>query len=239
MLVLRSLLFNIWLYASMIVMGVLGAPLALLSRDWAYRIMRAYRHMSFGALRILCGTRYEIRGTPPKGEVLVVAKHQSFADMMLAMIALERPKYVMKQSLKWAPVLGFYAMRIGATPVNRGAKGAAIKQMTAGLETARAEAGQIVIYLQGTRVPPGVKAPYKVGAGRIYQRFGVTAVPAATNTGVFWGRNTLRRFPGLMVLEFLEPIAPGMPLDDFMQEIETRVETASDALLKETPHGTL
>ncbi len=33
-----------------------------------------------------------------------------------------RVNYVMKRELRWAPILGFYAMRIGSAPVKRGDK---------------------------------------------------------------------------------------------------------------------
>jgi 1-acyl-sn-glycerol-3-phosphate acyltransferase len=61
----------------------------------------------------------------------------------------------------------------------------------------------------------------------------VPCTPVATNSGVHWPAHGLLRYPGTIVVEFLEPIAPGLKRPQFMRELETRVETASNALLAE------
>ena len=94
------------------------------------------------------------------------------------------------------------------------------------MPAARRRAGQLVIYPQGTRVTPGARPPFKVGAGVLYERLGTACVPAATNAGVFWGRRSWYRRPGSAVVEFLEPIAPGLPIPEFMARIEAAVEAA-------------
>jgi 1-acyl-sn-glycerol-3-phosphate acyltransferase len=232
MLIVRSLLFDALLYLSMAVMGILGAPLALWSVDGAYAVCRAYCRVAFFLLRTICGLRVEVRGEVPRGEVLVAAKHQSFLDILIIFEALPRPKFIMKKELRWAPFLGLYALRIGSTPVNRGDRSKAMKAMVdhAGRST---EARQLVIYPQGTRVAPGARPPFKIGTGVLYERLGEPCVPAATNAGVFWGRRSWYRRPGTAVVEFLEPIAPGLPIAAFMAELEGRVEAASDRLMRE------
>ncbi len=228
----RSLVFEILVYLVMAVMGILGAPFALWSVDGAYAVCRAYARVVFFLARVLCGLRVEIRGEVPTGEVLVAAKHQSFLDILMIFEALPRAKFVMKKELKWTPFIGLYALRIGSTPVARGRKGQAMTQMVAHAGRAT-EARQLVIYPQGTRVAPGARPPFKVGAGVLYDRLGSACVPAATNAGVFWGRRTLRKRPGLAVVEFLPAIEPGLPIAEFMARLETVVEDASDRLMRE------
>jgi 1-acyl-sn-glycerol-3-phosphate acyltransferase len=229
---LRSALFEILVYLVMAVMGILGAPLALWSVDGAYAVCRAYARVIFFLARTICGLRVEVRGAVPTGEVLVAAKHQSFLDILMIFEALPRAKFVMKKELKWTPFIGLYALRIGSTPVARGRKGQAMTQMVAhaGRTT---EPRQLVIYPQGTRVAPGARPPFKVGAGVLYGRLGGVCVPAATNAGLFWGRRTLRKRPGLAVVEFLAPIEPGLPIAEFMARMENAVEDASDGLMRE------
>ena len=129
MLLLRSLVFDVLLYTTMAVMGVLGAPLALWSVDGAYAVCRAYCRVVFFYLRVICGLRVEVRGRVPKGEVLVAAKHQSFLDILIIFEALPRAKFIMKKELRWAPFIGLYALRIGSTPVSRGDRSKAMKAM--------------------------------------------------------------------------------------------------------------
>ena len=164
--------------------------------------------------------------------MLIASKHQSFLDIMMITLAVPRAKFVMKKELKWAPVLGLYALRIGSTPVARGARSRAMKDMVehAGRAT---EPRQLVIYPQGTRVAPGARPPFKIGAGVLYERLAVTCVPAATNAGVFWGRRSPYRRPGTAIVEFLEPVPPGLAIPAFMALIENRIEDASDRLMRE------
>ncbi len=154
-------------------------------------------------LRVICGLRVEVRGEVPAGEVLVAAKHQSFLDILILFEALPRPKFIMKKELKWAPILGLYALRIGSTPVARGDRVEGDEGDGRACRPAPSEPRQLVIYPQGTRVAPGARLPFKVGAGVLYDRLGEPCVPAATNAGVFWGRRSPYRRPGLAVVEFL------------------------------------
>ncbi len=233
MLLIRSMIFDLVMYATMLVYGIVFAPYALVSREGAYVACRAYANTVQWYLKVICGLRCEIRGTPPEGAVIVCSKHQSFLDILMLFAALPRAKFILKAELKWAPVLGLYAMRLGSTAVNRGRKGAAVKAMVESASKNAAEASQLVIYPQGTRVLPGAKLPYKVGAGVLYERLGQTCVPAATNVGVFWARRSPYRKPGLAVVEFLEPIPAGMEIKAFLALLEERVESESNRLMRE------
>lgn len=230
---LRSVLFVVQMYLAMPVMALWFTPLALLRREAAYDAVHAYcRWVRFSA-RWMVGLHTEVRGAVPQGEVLVASKHQSFLDIILLVSVLPRPKFIMKKELLWAPVLGWYAKRIGCVPVDRGKRGQAIGKMVEDVKAGRALPGQLIIYPQGTRVAPGVARPYKIGTGVLYDQLGQPCVPAATNVGVFWPRTGIYRKPGLAVVEFLDPMPAGLPIEDFMAELEQRVESASDRLMAE------
>ena len=229
---LRSLLYDVLLYGLLAVMGILFLP-ATLSRDWTYRAIWTYCTTVLWLLRILCGIRTEIRGPVPDGEVLICAKHQSFLDILILSNTLPRAKFVMKRELRYIPIFGQYALRMGSTPVARGQRGRAMKAMVTHVSDKERMGGQLVIYPQGTRVSPGAYLPYKVGAGVLYDRMGLPCVPVATNAGVFWGRRKRWRRPGTAVIEFLEPIPPGLPVKEFMARIEPAIEDASDRLMRD------
>ncbi|MEM9350185.1 MAG: lysophospholipid acyltransferase family protein, partial [Pseudomonadota bacterium] len=131
------------------------------------------------------------------------------------------------------PIIGVYAYRLGCVPVKRGRRTEAIKKMLADVKTGQANPGQLCIYPQGTRVPPRAKVPYKVGTFALYREMGQTCIPAATNAGAFWPRKGIIRNPGLAVVDFLDPIAPGKPQDEFMIHLENVIETRSEELLDE------
>lgn len=230
---LLSLIFVIQMYLAMAVIAVVFAPFALLSRDHAVKACHVFCAWTIFSLRWLCGLRCEVRGTPPADEVMIAAKHQSFLDIILIYNAVPRGKFIMKRELMFAPFLGQYALAIGCVPVNRGKRGAAISKMKDDVARGAAVPGQLIIYPQGTRVPPGETRPYKVGTGLLYDQLAQPCVPAATNVGVFWPKRGILRKPGLAVVEFLPPILPGLPVPEFMARLEAEVETASQRLMAE------
>jgi 1-acyl-sn-glycerol-3-phosphate acyltransferase len=229
----RSVVFIGQMYVAMLVLAVAFLPYALFRREGALKAMHLYCRYVRWSAAFIAGLRSEIRGEVPQGAVLIAAKHQSFLDIIMIFGALPRPRFIMKKQLVYAPILGWYALRVGCVPVDRGKRGQAIKQMTARVKAGTEAAGQLIIYPQGTRVAPGVAMPYKVGTAVLYEELAQDCVPVATNVGMFWPRHSLYRKPGLAVVEFLPPIPAGQPPRAFLAELERVVELTSDKLADE------
>ena len=87
--------------------------------------------------------------------------------------------------------------------------------------------------VQRIKVAPGARLLYQPGVAALYQALALPLVPAAVNSGLFWGRRSFVKRPGTIVLEFLDPIPPGWPRREVMAELERRIETATAALLRE------
>lgn len=229
----RSLIFVVQIYAMMGVIGIVFFPWAVLSRRGALTACHAWCRWVRWTAGWMVGLKTQVRGTPPGDEVLIAAKHQSFLDIILIFGAVPAGKFIMKRELMWAPVIGQYALKIGCVPVDRGKRSQAIRKMVKDVAKGARAPGQLIIYPQGTRIAPGVKAPFKIGSGVLYQELGQDCVPAATNVGVFWPRKGIYRKPGLAVVEFLPRIEAGLTKDEFMTRLEDEVETASNRLMKE------
>lgn len=230
---LRSLVFVVQIYLAMAMVGLVFAPWALLSRRGALVACKTYCRWVLWSARWMVGIRAELRGRVPRGEVVIAAKHQSFLDILIIFNAVPRPKFIMKRELLWTPFIGVYAKRLGCVPVDRGRGGAAMARMVKDVAAEFQEPGQLIIYPQGTRVAPGDYRPYKMGSAVLYEELGEKCIPAATNVGLFWPRKGILRKPGRAVVEFLEPIAPGLPRDAFMKRLENAVEQHSAALMRE------
>jgi 1-acyl-sn-glycerol-3-phosphate acyltransferase len=230
---LRSLLFIVVMYLSMVVLAVVYLLPALLTEDGAFRAIRTYCTFVRWAARVIVGLKSEIRGQVPTGEVIIASKHQSFFDIIMIVSAVPRPKFIMKKELVHTPIVGFFARKTGCIPVDRGKKSTAVKKMVEDVKAGRAMPGQLIIFPQGTRVAAGAHLPYKVGTGVLYRETGQRVIPAATNVGVFWKRHGIMRWPGTAVVEFLPAIEPGQEMADFMARLEAAVETGSNRLMAE------
>jgi len=88
-----------------------------------------------------------------------------------------------------------------------------------------------VIFPEGTRRPVGAPPHYKTGVGLIYTNCAVPCLPVALNSGLFWPRRTFMRYPGTLVVEFLDPLPPGLPRDQFLERVQTVIEAATNRIV--------
>lgn len=230
---LRSVLFTAQMYLVMILLALIFAIPALFWRGASFFWMQSFCRWTRFSAAILIGLRTEVRGEVPAGACLVASKHQAFLDSITLLSVLTSPRFIMKKELSWIPIVGWHALRMGCIPVDRGKRGKAISKLMADVKAGQAKAGQLIIYPQGTRVPPGTTAPYKMGTAALYAQLGQDCIPVATNVGVFWPRKGLAYKPGLAVIEFLPAIKPGLSNADFINELESRIESASNRLMEE------
>lgn len=234
MLFIRSLLFNIIFYV-LTTFWCLGIIWTLvMPRRVGVVAVRTYMRILAFFERVVIGLHYEVKGLehlPKDGAVLIGAKHQSMWETMKLHLMFHDPAIVLKHELLYIPIWGWYAAKSKMIPVKRGKRGAAIKSLVAGAQEMKAMGREIVIFPQGTRVAPGVYAPYKVGISMLYEALDVPLVPMALNSGVFWGRHSFIKRPGTITIEFLPPIPPGLSKETALFELEARLEAASDRLV--------
>jgi len=230
-----SLLFNIWFFVLTAVLLLVSLPTHLMDRRWACRVGKLWtRGLSWG-LATFCGLRYELRGRVEllRQPGLIASKHQSAWDTMIFHTISADPAYVMKKELLSIPLYGWLAKKQGNIPVDRKGGAAALKRMMEHATAALAGGQQVVIFPQGTRVPPGAPAadwPYHPGVAGLYSKLGAGCVPVALNSGVFWGRRSFVKRAGTIVVDVLDPIAPGLTRAAFMRELEQRIEAATARL---------
>ena len=226
---LRSLTCDLLMYFLMAFIGIIGIPYALWSRENVYKLIRLYCKSVFFILKHIANLQVEIRGSIPTEACLICSKHQSFLDVMMLASVLPNFRFIIKHQLTYLPVIGFYAKKTGCVAVNREKKMGTVNKM---LDTLNQEVDrQTIVYPQGTRVLPYSQKPYKYGAGLIYKSLNLKCHLVATNTGSFWARRSLYRYPGTAILEFIDVLDPGLDVDEFMSHIESKIELASTKLM--------
>lgn len=232
---LRSLLFAAVFYITTALFLVLGSWLFVAPRSWAMEGLRLHGLTCCWLLEKIVGTRLEVRGAEhlPKGACLVVSKHQSAWDTFGLIPLFRDPAVVLKDELKWIPFYGWFCVKFEHILVQRGKAAAALKAMIRDARARAAQGREIVIFPEGTRRAPGAPPDYKPGYVALYEGLGLTCVPLALNSGLFWPRRSLMRYPGTIVVEFLEPLPPGLPRAEFRETVEARIEAASARLIAE------
>jgi 1-acyl-sn-glycerol-3-phosphate acyltransferase len=230
---LRSLLFYPVLYINWALFLILGSWLLIGPRRWAMAGLAFHGRVTVWLLRVICGTKMAVRGREKllPGPVIVAAKHQAAWDTFALISLMRDPALVMKAELLSIPLYGWFCRKFELIAIQRELGPSALRQMVREART-RATAGrEILIFPEGTRTIPGSPAEYKPGIVFLYQDLKVPVCPLALNSGMFWPRRSFLRYPGTIVVEFLDPIPPGLPRQQFMDRLQSSIETATGRLV--------
>lgn len=233
---LRTVVFYVWIVLVTLVMGIVWLPIVMMRPSAAHRLGTAWPGQLLAAARIILGVRVEVRGTPPTGDCIVAAKHQSFLDILAIAHAVPQCAFIMKRELLAVPIMGFYARKLGSIPIDRSRGSEAMQQIVDEIAMAqdRPEGlGQLIIYPEGTRTKPGQKVKYKHGVGVIYVQTGLDIAPVGVNAGLFWPKRGFPIRPGTAIVEFLPMIPSGLSHLGVMRKLPLVIEASSDRLLAE------
>jgi 1-acyl-sn-glycerol-3-phosphate acyltransferase len=230
---LRSLLFQLAFYGVTGLMAVLYLPLLAAPGGWMMRAGTAWSALSLKLLEWCCGVTFEVRGRDhlPEGPAIIAMKHQSAWETLAAPVIFERPAIVIKRELGWVPFYGWYALKAGMIPIDRGAGPKALRALVARAGRAVAEGRKIIIFPEGTRTTVGAAPAYQPGVYALYRRLDLPLVPVAVNSGLYWGRRHFTKRPGRIVVEILPPLAPGGERRAVMAALETAIEGATARLV--------
>jgi 1-acyl-sn-glycerol-3-phosphate acyltransferase len=231
----RSILFNVLFYLNTALCLVVALPTFFMPYRAILWMATTWGRINLVLLRV-AGIDYEIRGREkiPPGALIVAAKHQSAWETFALLWMFDNPTFIIKRELQWIPIFGWLTIKGRMVPVDRSAGSQALNAMTARAKVELAEGRQLVIFPEGTRRAAGAEPRYKYGVAHLYAATGVPCLPIALNSGLFWPRRSILRFPGKVLVEILDPIAPGMDKDEFYKRVQNEIETATARLIAES-----
>ena len=233
---LRSALFNLFFFVFSATYATLLLPLLLGPRRWLVAPLRLWAGVVIGMLRLLCGIRLRVTGREhlpaDGGPALLAAKHQSAFDTVVWLWLLPDTAYVLKRELLNIPVWGWLVRGSGMIAVDRMAGASAMRHLLRVGKAAAAENRQMVIFPEGTRVPPGERRPYQPGVAALAAATGLPVIPVATDSGLRWGRRAFHKRPGVITVAVLPPLPPGLKRDALLHRLEDAIEPATLRLLQ-------
>lgn len=226
MILLRSALFNVFFWGYILLLGVFGLPISAIYRPFSFVMGRAWGVGSLWLLKVFCNITYEVRGIEniPQGAALIASKHQSAWDTIIFWALLKRPAYVLKRELIFFPIFGWYLLLLKNIYINRQSGTSAMKKMLRQASERVKENRPIIIFPEGTRTPPGAVSIFHPGVAALYSHLDIPVVPVALNSGKLWQKNAFVKKPGIITIEFLENITPGMKNRDFLQKLQNIIE---------------
>ncbi len=232
---LRSILFAAVFYLNSAVFLILGAPLLFAPRRWAMMGLKAHALVSLWWLKVICGTRMEVRGREnlPDGGALIVSKHQSAWDTFALIPLFRDPAMVMKAELMLIPFYGWFSYKFQHIFVERKRGPVALRKMVRDAKDRLKANREIVIFPEGSRTAPGAPPDYKSGVVALYEGLDTSCIPVALNSGLYWPRRQTIRHPGTIIVEILPALPPGLDRATFRTTLLDSIETATDRLIAE------
>ena len=227
MLLLRSLLFNLFLYMGIIVVFLIALPSLFLPKKITLLFGKFLGNYVVFIVRIFLNTKVEFKGIDniPKTEKYFVASaHQSMFETFALQSVLDYPVFILKKELLKIPLFGLYLKKIKSIEITRDTTtkdNVGFFDKIASI--VKKENRPLLIFPQGTRVKVEDQVPFKKGAGRIYEALNISCVPVALNSGKVWPKKGIVKYPGEITVSFLEPIKPGLNRDEFIKSLEKKI----------------
>ena len=230
---LRSFFFNVGWYAGTTIIAIVGAPILLMPRRFVVAWSLFWIDFCLWWLRVTCRLTHRVGGIEnmPAGPVIFACKHQSSWETLAFSRLFPGAATVMKRELVLIPIVGWAMARVGNIAVERGDGSKALRGLVKQAKATLADGRSILIFPEGTRVAVGDEKPYQVGTAALYRQLGVPVVPVALNSGLFWGRRKFIKRPGVIDVEILPAIPPGLSRDVFMTTLRERIEGATNRLV--------
>jgi 1-acyl-sn-glycerol-3-phosphate acyltransferase len=202
---------------------------SLLQRRWTIAAIRFWIGGILALARRVAGVTYRIEGREnlPPGPCIIAAQHQSAFETYLLFTLLDRPVFILKRELARIPIIGWYIKCAGLVDIDRSAGGAALRRTLRCAIAALARGEQVVIFPEGTNVPPGLRRPYRPGIAALYLQCDAPVIPVALNSDYCWGKIRVLKRPGEITLRFLPALPKGLGRDEVLDVLRQRIEAAA------------
>ena len=221
-LALRATLFWIFFLPVLLLLATLLSLLFFAPLAVRVGVVHLWIDSSLFFLRLFCGLDYEIEGLeniPEKG-FIVMSRHSSTWETIVIQKFFRPMVWVVKRELTWIPFFGWALKAMNAIALNRGTGRKAINQLVTE-SRAHMDRGRILmLFPEGTRVPPGERKPFKLGGAIVSQQTGYAVLPIAHNAGEFWPRHSWIKWPGKIRMVIGKPIDPeGKTPEQIIREV--------------------
>lgn len=199
---LRSLMFY-FLLACLSLIWCLPSVLlgVFLPHRWRYRMIAGYwATIAIWLARHVARVDYRISGLEniPQQPCVILAKHQSTWETFFLSMLFQPLSQVLKRELLRIPVFGWALAMLRPIALDRSQPKKALRQLSEQGAAALNNGNWLLIFPEGTRVPPGKIGKFSRGGAALAARAGLPVLPVAHNAGHFWPKSGWYKRPGVI-----------------------------------------
>ncbi|GBE08022.1 1-acyl-sn-glycerol-3-phosphate acyltransferase [bacterium BMS3Bbin11] len=229
---IRSSLYYLFMVPSLIIIVLI--LVAISPFDYKYRsvLIRYWALLQMWLLKVCCGLTYEVVGREnlPSCPYIALPKHQSTWETIATNFLFRQPAWVFNSDLFTIPVFGWGLYLTNSVSIDRGTPRAALNQLVTKGGALLKQGRTMVIFPEGTRVPPGEQAKFEPGGSLLAVKTGTPVIPVALNAGEFWPKESFRKYPGHIKV-IIGPLIESKGLK--ARELNEKVESWIQKTMKE------
>jgi 1-acyl-sn-glycerol-3-phosphate acyltransferase len=231
---IRNFLFSIFFFVGVILISIIFIPAFLLPQRIVLFGGKIMGYWASFCLKFFLSTKLVIKGKENiigNKKFFIAASHQSMFETFFLQTLFNSPVFILKKELLMIPIFGWYLKKIGSISIKR----SKITKENLGFfedisNQIRSSDRPLIIFPQGTRLPPEERTPFKKGSSRIYEELKIPCQPMAINSGNTWPKRGTKKIGSVLTISILEPIEPGLEKEVFLKKLESVIYTELDAL---------
>ena len=231
---IRNAIFSTFFFTGIIIISLIFLPSFFLPQKVVLLGGKLMGYWTSFCLNFFLSTKIQIKGREnivQNKKFFIAASHQSMFETFFLQTVFNSPIFILKKELLLIPIFGWYLKKIGSISIKRnkvtkdnlGFFNEISKKLS---NTNR----PLIIFPQGTRVPPNERPPFKKGASRIYENLRIVCQPVAINSGYVWPKKGSKNTNKIITISILNHIEVGMPKDDFLKILENSIYSELDIL---------
>jgi len=185
-------------------------------------------------LQIFLSTKIIIKGKEniiKSRKFFIASSHQSMFEAFFLQTIFNSPVFILKKELLMIPIFGWYLKKIGSISIKRNKVS---KENLSFFDDISKQINSsnrpLIIFPQGTRLPPEDRTPFKKGSSRIYEELKIACQPIAINSGKTWPKKGSKKINTILTISILKPIEPGLEKKNFLRRLENVIYSELDVL---------
>jgi 1-acyl-sn-glycerol-3-phosphate acyltransferase len=230
----RSFFFSLFFFIGIISISLIFLPAILFPKKVVLFGGKIMGYWTSFCLRVFLSTKIIIKGKEniiKNKKFFIAASHQSMFETFFLQTIFNSPVFILKKELLMIPIFGWYLKKIGSISIKRNT----VSKENLGffndiLKQVNLSDRPLIIFPQGTRLPPEDRVPFKKGASRIYEELKIACQPIAINSGNTWPKKGLLKINTILTISILKSIEPGLEKGIFLKELENIIYSELDVL---------
>ena len=231
---IRNYLFSVFFFSGIAIISIIFLPSFFFPQKVVLIGGKLMGHWTGFCLKFFLNTNIEVKGRENIDEnrkFFIAASHQSMFETFYLQTIFNSPIFILKKELTLIPIFGWYLKKIGSISIKRNKIAKDNLDFFGNIsEKLMNTKRPLIIFPQGTRVPPDERPPFKKGVSRIYEELKIICQPVAINSGYVWPKRGHKNSQRTITISILKQIHPGKPKDEFLKNLEDSIYAELDLL---------